>query len=107
MQGEISRRILDNEPKENIDLAVNQYIDIFGKNNFYIEVQSNGVRGQQELFDRLYDVEEEYILKMVATNDTHYVNEGEHTLQDILICVQTGSKVSDEKRMRIETDELF
>mgnify|MGYP000520855611 CR=1 FL=1 len=37
----------------------------------------------------------------------NYVNEGEHTLQDILICVQTGAKVSDEKRMRIETDELF
>ena len=107
MQGEISRRILDNESKENIDLAVNQYIDIFGKNNFYIEVQSNGVKGQKELNDRLYDVAEEHNLKMVATNDTHYVNEGEHTLQDILICVQTGAKVSDEKRMRIETDELF
>lgn len=107
MQGEISRRILDNEPKENIDLAVNQYIDIFGKDNFYIEVQSNGVKGQKELNDRLYDVAEEHNLKMVATNDTHYVNEGEHTLQDILICVQTGAKVSDEKRMRIETDELF
>ena len=52
MLGEISRRILDNEPKENIDLAVNQYIDIFGKNNFYIEVQSNGVKGQKELNDR-------------------------------------------------------
>ncbi len=107
MQGEISRRILDNEPKGNIDLAVNQYIDIFGKNNFYIEVQSNGVRGQKELNDRLYDVAEEYNLKMVATNDTHYVNEEEHTLQDILICVQTGAKVSEVKRMRIETDELF
>ena len=43
---------------------------------------------------------------MVATNDTHYVNEGEHTLQDILICVQTGANFW-WKRMRIETEELF
>ena len=107
MKGEISTRILDGEEKESIDKAIFEYIDIFGKDSYYIEIQANGVKGQRELNEKLYEVAREYNLKMVATNDTHYVNEGEHTLQDILICVQTGAKVSDEKRMRIETDELF
>ncbi|MGN0943090.1 DNA polymerase III subunit alpha, partial [Fusobacterium varium] len=107
MQGEIPRRILDNESEEKVDEIVNEYVDIFGKDNFYIEVQANGVKGQIALNEKLYNLAQKHQLKMVATNDTHYVNEGEHTLQDILICVQTGAKVADEKRMRIETDELF
>ena len=90
MQGEIPRRILDNESEEKVDEIVNEYVDIFGKDNFYIEVQANGVKGQIALNEKLYNLAQKHQLKMVATNDTHYVNEGEHTLQDILICVQTG-----------------
>ncbi|WP_300340373.1 DNA polymerase III subunit alpha [Fusobacterium sp.] len=107
MQGEISRRILYMEPAENISKAIAEYIDIFGRENFYIEVQANGIKEQFELNEKLYDLAKSSSLELVATNDTHYVNEGEHTLQDILICVQTGAKVSDQNRMRIETEELF
>lgn len=107
MQGEISRRIIDKEPFENIENAVNSYIEIFGKDDFYIEVQGNGIEGQRELNKKLSEIAEKFSLKLVATNDTHYVNKGDHTLQDIMICIQTGAKFSDEKRMRIETDELY
>ena len=107
MQGEISRRILDMESEDKISSAIDEYVDIFGKENFFIEVQANGIKEQFELNEKLYEIAKQNNLKLVATNDTHYVNEGEHTLQDILICVQTGAKLSDEKRMRIETEELF
>lgn len=107
MQGEISRRILDNEPEENIDKAIKEYIDIFGREDFYIEVQGNGIEGQRELNKKLSSFAEKHKLKLVATNDTHYVNKGDHSLQDIMICIQTGAKYSDEKRMRIETEELY
>ncbi len=107
MQGEISRRILDNEDEEIIKKTILEYINIFGKENFYLEVQGNGIKEQEKLNNKLYDLSEEFGLKLVATNDTHYVNKGDHTLQDILICIQTGAKVSDERRMRIETDELY
>ncbi|WP_294704305.1 DNA polymerase III subunit alpha [uncultured Fusobacterium sp.] len=107
MQGEISRRIIDGESEENVSKALEEYVDIFGKDNFYIEVQANGIKEQIGLNEKLYDLAKKHSLKLVATNDTHYVNEGEHTLQDILICVQTGAKLSDENRMRIETEELF
>lgn len=107
MQGEIPRRILDRESKVQIDEAVHKYIDIFGKEDFYIEVQGNGIEGQRELNQKLAELAKEHGLKLAATNDTHYVNKGDHTLQDVMICIQTGAKLSDEKRMRIETDELY
>lgn len=107
MQGEISRRIIDKESEVQIDEAVKKYIDIFGKNNFYIEVQGNGIEGQKELNKRLAEIAQKHGLKLAATNDTHYVNKGDHTLQDVMVCIQTGAKLSDEKRMRIETDELY
>ena len=53
MQGEISRRILDREPEENIEKAVTSYINIYGKDNFYIEIQGNGIEGQKELNKQL------------------------------------------------------
>ena len=107
MQGELSKRILDEESEEDLDKAVNEYIEIFGKEDFYVELQSNGIKEQEKLNDDLYTLAKKHDLKVVATNDTHYVYYGDHTLQDILICVQTGSKISDEKRMKIETDQLF
>lgn len=107
MQGEISRKILDNEDEEKINNSVKEYIDIFGKENFYIEVQSNGFQEQKELNKKLLSIAQKFNLKIVATNDTHYVNKGEEVLQDILLCIQTGTKISDEKRMKIDTDELF
>nr|WP_307774756.1 DNA polymerase III subunit alpha [uncultured Cetobacterium sp.] len=107
MQGEISRGILDGEEKKIIDSKIQSYIDIFGKENFYIEVQGNGVDGQVELNTQLAKYAKEHELKLVATNDTHYVYQGDHTLQDLVICIQTGSKVADTNRMKIETTELF
>ena len=107
MQGEISRRILDREPEENIEKAVTSYINIYGKDNFYIEIQGNGIEGQKELNKQLAALAKKNNIKLVATNDTHYVQKGDHTLQDIMICIQTGAKISDEKRMRIETEELY
>ena len=79
------------ESEDKISSAIDEYVDIFGKENFFIEVQANGIKEQFELNEKLYEIAKQNNLKLVATNDTHYVNEGEHTLQDILICVQTGS----------------
>ena len=60
-----------------------------------------------ELNDSLYSLAKEHGLKMVATNDVHYVYPGDHLLQDVLICVQTGSKLKDKNRMKIDTDQLY
>ncbi|MFK4785349.1 DNA polymerase III subunit alpha [Fusobacterium sp. MFO224] len=107
MQGEIPRRILDGESLEIVNKSVKDYIDIFGKEDFYIELQSNGFQVQRELNRKLYELAKRFGLKTVATNDTHYVNKGDHVLQDIMLCIQTGSRINDEKRMKIETEELY
>ncbi|MGL5088221.1 MAG: DNA polymerase III subunit alpha [Cetobacterium sp.] len=107
MQGEVSRAILENESEEIIDEKINSYIDIFGKENFYLEIQGNGIDGQKELNKELFSYAKKHSLQCSATNDTHYVYEGDHTLQDLVICIQTGAKVSDTNRMRIDTKELF
>ncbi|MCQ8211612.1 DNA polymerase III subunit alpha [Cetobacterium somerae] len=107
MQGEISRAILENEDEMTVGKKIENYINIFGKENFYLEVQGNGIDGQQELNRELQRYSKKYEIKCVATNDTHYVYEGDHVLQDLVICIQTGAKVSDTNRMKIETKELF
>lgn len=107
MQGEISRAILENENEKVIDKKIEEYVEIFGKENFYLEIQGNGIDGQRELNKELQRYSKKHGLKCVATNDTHYVYEGDHVLQDLVICIQTGAKVSDTNRMKIETKELF
>lgn len=106
MQGEIPRRVVEDN-KEELEKAIGEYVDIFGVEDFYIEVQDNGIDGQMELNDSLYSLAKEHGLKMVATNDVHYVYPGDHLLQDVLICVQTGSKLKDKNRMKIDTDQLY
>ncbi|WP_297597034.1 DNA polymerase III subunit alpha [uncultured Cetobacterium sp.] len=107
MQGEISRAILDEESERRVEFKIKEYIEIFGKENFYLEVQGNGIEAQNGLNDQLFRYSKKMDIKCVATNDTHYVYEGDHVLQDLVICIQTGSKVSDSNRMKIESKELF
>ena len=107
MNGEIPRKILDEESKESIQKSLDSYIDIFGHDDFYLEVQGNGLIEQENLNNKLFDLAAENNLKLVATNDTHYINRNDYNLQDIVICIQTGAKVDDNKRMKIHTHELY
>ena len=81
--------------------------DIFGPERFYIEVQDHGIREQVETNPGLIEIARELNLPLVATNDVHYVNEDDATAQDLLVCVQTNSLLSDPKRMKTESSQLF
>ncbi|MBC2851383.1 DNA polymerase III subunit alpha [Cetobacterium sp. 8H] len=107
MQGEISRAILDREPEDKVESKIMEYVKIFGKENFYLEVQGNEIEEQKELNNHLFNYSKKTGVRCVATNDTHYVYKGDHVLQDLVICIQTGSKVSDANRMKIDSKELF
>ena len=106
MAGEISALILSKAKESEIDNKIIEYKEIF-KDGFYIEIQGNGVKEQKELNLELLTYAKKHKLEIVITNDTHYVNSGEHKLQDLLICIQTGAKVQDVNRMKIETEELY
>jgi len=107
MQGEIPQRLLAYENEDKIQGALREYQSIFGADNFFLEVQANGIREQRAINEKLFALAQKYHIPLVATNDTHYVNYGDHVLQDVILCIQTGAKLSDRDRMRMETEGLY
>lgn len=105
MNGEIAKKIWENKFEEALEV-LDFYKNTFGE-DFYIEIQDNGIEEQEILNHKLYNFARENQVELVGTCDTHYVNYGEHKLQDIMICVQTGAKLRDKDRMRIESDGMY
>ncbi len=86
--------------------AAREYADIY-PDRFFLELQSNGLKEQEDVNAGLLRIAEETGLPLVATNDCHYLNAGDVDAHDVLLCIQTQAKVTDEKRMRFETRELY
>ncbi|MGL4721709.1 MAG: DNA polymerase III subunit alpha [Desulfovibrionaceae bacterium] len=103
--GEIPRVIREHGLDAGIKMS-REYANIF-PNNFYLEVQSNGMEEQKALNASLYEIAEHTGLPLVATNDCHYLNADDVEAHDVLLCIQTQALVSDTNRMRFNTTELF
>lgn len=105
MQGEIPQSLYygNNEKAEEIALW---YKKVF-KDDFYIEVQNNGIEKQKELNTKLILLARKLNIPIVATNDAHYTKKEDAEVHDILLCMQTGKTIYDEDRMKFETDELY
>jgi len=87
--------------------AALEYRDIFGRDNFYLELQATGI-AEQEIVNRdLIHLSEKTGIPLVATNDCHYLRAEDAKAHDVLLCIQTGKTVLEEKRMRFSTSELF
>jgi len=84
-----------------------QYRDIMGKENFFLEVQSNGIPEQDVVNRELLALAKELDLPLVATNDCHYIERGDAFSHEVLLCLQTGKTLSDPKRMRMSTDQFY
>jgi DNA polymerase III subunit alpha len=84
-----------------------QYQDIFGKGNFYLEIQDQGLEQEKRIHADMFKLERELDIPLVATNDSHYLCEDDHKSHDVMLCVQTGSKVHDAKRMRFDADQFY
>ncbi len=80
---------------------------IFGEGNFFLELQDHGLSPQQTVNQGLLRMHEETGIDLVATNDLHYIYETDVEAHDILLCIQTGKKVSDENRMRYDGGQYF
>jgi DNA polymerase-3 subunit alpha len=83
------------------------YRDIFGKENFFVELQDHGLKEQAQIRAALIQIARELDLPLVATNDAHYLCKTDHVAHDVLLCIQTNAKVADENRLRFETDEFY
>jgi DNA polymerase-3 subunit alpha len=84
-----------------------QYQDIFGKGNFYLEIQDQGLEDEKKIHEALYRLERELAIPLVATNDSHYLCGDDSNAHDVMLCVQTGSKVHDKERFRFDSDQFF
>ena len=81
--------------------------DIFGRDNFFIEVQDHGIPAQRETNPKLLEIAKKIKAPLLATNDSHYTHQHDHDSHDALLCVQTGSLMSDPKRFRFEGSDHY
>lgn len=96
--------------KGNYDQAqyiAGMYAEIFGKENYFIELQDHGLKEQQEIYEPLLRIAKEVGLDTIATNDAHYLCKGDSRPHDVLLCIQTGEMVANTKRMKFETEEFY
>ncbi len=87
--------------------AARAYERTFGEGNFYLEVQNNGIQVQETVNRTLREIAQELSIPLVATNDCHYLDPKDTRAHDILLCIQTGKTVQEEKRLRFKTDQLY
>jgi DNA polymerase-3 subunit alpha len=106
MSAEIPRALLDDNPEEAVR-RMNWYYDVFGPERFFVELQHHNIKEITELNRRLVELGARYSAKYVATNDVHYINQGDSKLQDILLAIQTNSLLTDKDRMSMKDDSYY
>ena len=106
LAGEVAR-YLTREMYEDAKAAALRYQDIFGKGNFFLEMQDHGIPQQQTVNQQLLKMHRETGIELVATNDVHYTFAEDAGPHDVLLCLQTGKKLADEDRMRYEGGQYY
>lgn len=84
-----------------------EFREIFGENNFFLEIQDHGIEAQKEVNMGLYRLSDETGIPLVATNDAHYLTREDARIQDVLMAIQMGKTVDDPTRMKFETSEFY
>jgi DNA polymerase-3 subunit alpha len=87
--------------------AAAEYREIFGRDNFFIELQDQGLKEEHRIHPDLFRLEKELGIPMVATNDSHYLCEDDAHAQDVLVCVQTGKSIHETNRLKFETNHFY
>jgi len=106
MQGEVPQAIIKGDLVR-ARKKIEKYIDLFGTEDYYIEIQDHGIEDQAKVNETLLKWASEYNLKVVATNDVHYVKQEDAFAQDILLCLQTGKDLNDPHRLRFDKREFY
>ena len=106
LSGQIAR-LLYQEQEEQAQKVLEEYLRIFGRENFYIEIQNQGLMEQYRLNPRLIRFARQNNVPLVATNDVHYLERADAAVQDILLCIQTGKTVRDPERLKFDNDQFY
>ncbi len=106
LAGELPRAMVSDDYDKAKEIA-QTYIDIFGKDNYFIEIQDHGIAEQKRINPKLVKLAEELGVGLVATNDIHYATRDDAKYQDVLMCIQMRRTVDEPDRMKFETDEFY
>ena len=106
LRGDLNEALLQKGYEEGRRLAY-QYQDIFGKDDFYLEVQDHGLDLDKQLIPQLNRLSQETGIPLVATNDAHYLTRADAKAHDALLCIQTGKTLDEPNRMRFQTEEFY
>ena len=87
--------------------ALGRFVEIFGRENYFVEIQDHGIPEQKKIIPGLLQLAEEFNLKVICTNDVHYVRNTDAGPHDAMLCIQTGAKIDEEKRMRFSGQEFY
>src|SRR5439155_18244510 len=106
LKGEVAEFLMDDKYESARDAAA-VYRDIFGKENFFLEIQDQGLEKEHKIHPYLFRLEKELAMPLVATNDSHYLCEEDAHAQDVMVCIQTGKSIRDTGRMKFEGTQFF
>ena len=106
LHGEVADWILKGD-LERAKAAANQYREIFGEGNYYLEMMENGIPEQSLVNEKLMEISKELSIPLVATNDCHYLDRTDSEAHEVLLCIQTGKTMDDPGRMRFATDAFY
>ncbi len=106
LKGEVAERLTEGK-YEAARAAASGFQDIFGKGNFFLEIQDQGLEQERKIAQDFYKLEKDVGIPMVATNDSHYLCEDDAHAQDVMVCIQTGKSIHDTNRMKFEGTQFF
>jgi DNA polymerase-3 subunit alpha len=96
-----------NDRWEDARKATGRFVEIFGRDHYFVEIQDHGIPEQRKIIPGLLKLAKEFGLKVISSNDVHYVQASDAGPHDALLCIQTGAKIEDEKRMRFSGAEFY
>src|SRR6202142_1907757 len=106
LKGEVAERLTEGNYEAALSAAA-FYSDLFGKENFFLEIQDQGLEMEHRIHAGLFQLEKDLGLPLVATNDSHYLCEDDAHAQDVMLCIQTGKSIRDTARMKFEGNQFF
>ena len=106
LSGDLPKLLLDGRDSEARQVA-QKYLDIFGRGNFFVELQDHGIPEEKQVLPRLVKLAREMDIPLVVTNDCHYLTADDAEAQEVLMCIQTGKTLSDPNRMKMTTRQLY
>ncbi len=106
LAGEVNQHLMEGKYNE-AKRTAGFYEDLFGKGNYFLEIQDHGLAPDRAVCDALFKMERELNIPLIATNDSHYVAADDSRAHEILLCVQTAGSMNDPKRFKFDTQEFY